>query len=184
MSAHFSYLLPILLILLAIIAAYAFAVWRVAKMRGLKRVVLAILLATPPVLIIWTVAWSATISTDVEVLAYHSFDGNQAAVLSQYVFLDGYSVKLAYRGVNDPDWNLHSITIESSEKWQDVCVTNTLMGDVMVYRGKERQSTKYGDGAFFSLFTLVYKDNNTIERWYGSAIAEKHRRAVEAIDGR
>ena len=117
-----------------IVVAYALGIWRVARMRGVRRIVVALLLAVPPALIIWR----ATTPTDVECLAHISFDGNQAAVLSQYQnFVEGYAVHLAYRGTDDSDWSMYYLDHDAIVKWRGVSVTNTPTGVVVSRRGGE-----------------------------------------------
>ena len=125
-----------LLILLFIIAIYALAIWRVARMRGVIRIILAFLLAVPPALIIWREMGSH----EAKCLAYESFDGNQVAVLSEYAnFFEGHNVHLAYRDTTHTDLSLYYLDHQSFLEWRAVRIVPEA-NKIVVFRGKERMA--------------------------------------------
>jgi len=170
-SSILLYQLLFLAVIGIILAAYLFALVRTAMARGAKRVVLLIILLTPPALILWRM----TTSREPEVLAYMSFDGNQAALTAEYhCFFEGYYVTFYYRGAEDPDWNEHSLDNDRFLKPRGVTITNTATGMAVFEKGKLLEE--------YPFTNLVFKSERTLQA--DSPSDESYRRALAPYDKR
>jgi len=110
-----------------------------------------------------------------ECLAYLSFDGNQAAVLStRSGFAKGIPGCFIYKGAKDPDWNLHLIPYAKKSKFKNIRIENTENGVEIYIRNELEFEISFSD--------LKFDKALTIEQYFNSKYLFKVKIALYEID--